>query len=98
MSDHTSGPWTVEYQTPENQMGRDIFVVAVRERDSWIAKIAGHGSATENAKLIAAAPEILDALRDLLAWANLDHSTNSKTVALRDKCEFAVKNAIGESK
>lgn len=46
-----------------------------------------------NAKLIAAAPELIDALRDLLAWANLDHSTNPQTVALRDKCEFAIKNA-----
>lgn len=91
---HSEGPWTIESETPENQMGRDIFIVPVKDRKSWICKMAGHGPVESDSKLIAAAPELLDALRDLLAWANLDRNTNPKNVSLREKCEFAIKNAL----
>ncbi len=62
-----------------------------------LAEVTGiKGRTRKNALLFAASPELLSSLKDLLAWANLDYSTNPATVALREKCEFAIKLATEE--
>lgn len=71
MSKHTPGPWEATYEPCE--MGNDWriecksdtgFVVGVvmyrHDADEWAA----------NAHLIAAAPDLLAALRDIVAWAD----------------------------
>lgn len=92
---HTPGPWVVESVEADNGMGNDLFIIPKGDSENWIARMAGHGPSKENADLIACAPELLCALQDLLAWANLDHSTHPKTIVLRDQCKLAIRNAKG---
>lgn len=63
---HTPGPWSVRHQPY-----RDGFKFAVCGEDFWPAAIfsdgrSNAGTAEANAALIAAAPEMLDALRGLV--------------------------------
>jgi hypothetical protein len=55
---HTPGPWRAAYITREE-------VLVVRSADSEVALVANDNDA--NARLIAAAPELLAALKNLLA-------------------------------
>lgn len=70
---HTPGPWKVE---GPNLNRKDSFVFSIYSgtevKPKWIADISfysDHGTPQEkaNAKLIAAAPELLEALQSLLA-------------------------------
>lgn len=74
---HTPGPWTAEVRiTGKNRNGRQWVVCAGPEakRYSPVAQVyqAWPSSKTEaDARLLAAAPELLEALRPLAAWAAL---------------------------
>lgn len=64
MSAHTPGPWTVDSNGPGHE------VVLARGGRHAIAAVQGpedHGENLANARLIAAAPELLIALRVLIA-------------------------------
>lgn len=67
---HTSGPWGVSrHATPESFPQFGVYAESVNGRD--LAHVVSHGTATSaetesNARLIAAAPEMLEALRGLL--------------------------------
>lgn len=60
---HTKGPWMVE---PHKDYDKFILVA---DKNSWIAKICNddtdYNEALANAKLISAAPELLEALIEL---------------------------------
>lgn len=62
---NTRGPWkAVEYQAG------DCWQIQYGGRGNWLAEVVIDGdevSAEADARLIAAAPELLDALQDLLA-------------------------------
>lgn len=72
MSAHTPGPWAI--LTPsEDWLGRPVhdWAVTVHEHDDWICTGPTwdqefHDESLANARLIAAAPEMLDALRDVI--------------------------------
>lgn len=72
-SKHTPGPWqlTPRYQDKVDVIhstkakvpgGASLTVARVTVRESWLAEQEA------NARLIAAAPELLQALRDVLGW------------------------------
>jgi hypothetical protein len=71
MTEHTPGPWTVE------EYGDDDCPALVIHRDSenrvcFMATPGSHGDPAKieaDAYLIAAAPDLLRALQDMLAWA-----------------------------
>ena len=76
MSNHTPGPW--EYHTAMNYIGFSVAplgilpTLAAVERCGDCMTISCFnfpGSIEANARLIAAAPELLDALTNLLDWA-----------------------------
>ena len=48
-----------------------------------------------NARLIAAAPDLLASLIDLLAWANISDDSHYKTLALRNAARAAIRQATG---
>lgn len=89
-SKHTPGPWTVVnciyVQSPD---GIDV-AVTVRHRKSFPWR--------ENARLIAAAPELLEALELLLKWSNPIVSEHAQCVefakATVAKAKLKVKNEI----
>lgn len=69
MSGHTPGPWEVEYVIDgafevRHVQSDDYFVVAARN-----SMPSRHAEFAANARLIAAAPELLDALKALLSRA-----------------------------
>ena len=68
MSKHTPGPWRVgEYKYKGIEISRDYsYPVRIAIVESWAADPkAAQQEAQANARLIAAAPELLEALRDI---------------------------------
>lgn len=59
---HTPGPWLADVATDENECV-ELFV----RRDGDAVAIAGDISSRANARLIAAAPDLLEALRYILS-------------------------------
>ena len=67
---HTPGPWTIRYRTNVFGIRRDVGHVGS------VAVCGGHDSnqvdcgpeSEANARLIAAAPDLLEALRDMWEW------------------------------
>ena len=69
---HTPGPWQID------DMGDSFDVITNSDHPlgpTWIAKvISGYDGDIENAKLIAAAPTLLEACSELLAEWDADHA------------------------
>jgi len=79
MSSHTPGPWKIEY----DELTEEWFVYWKR----GYASVGGFGN-LNNARLIAAAPEMLEALENIL---------NTGLPRNRYKAEKAVAKAKGET-
>jgi hypothetical protein len=58
MTQHTPGPWEIEYNDPDEE-----YWVTLPHYDAGPAKIVYH---IEDARLIAAAPDLLEALQHLM--------------------------------
>lgn len=85
---HTPGPWDMM------TAGGKQYVVG-NKGNHGVAQIHGvdETKIQANARLIAAAPELLAALEDLLAWANLSYSQNQQTIQVRDQARAAITKA-----
>lgn len=106
MKTHTPGPWAYDKDSNE------IFSCNEAHGCGWVALVKGNDSNGQplpgeerhgNARLIAAAPELLDALKSLFAdWVTLvgeDLKEQSDDVALLWKCcEAAIAKAEGAAK
>ena len=81
---HTAGEWhTKEGQIYPLTTGRTLALIPYFDSNN-----TEHEA---NAKLIAAAPELLEALKELLTWANIKDGSGSQY--LRDKCQQAINKA-----
>ncbi len=86
MSKHTRGPWTVD----ENEMmGRDIISVGSK------AIICTQVYSPDDARLIAAAPELLLALVEILS--QIDQGGSGGKVFSRDYCIKAARAAVSRA-
>ena len=65
MSKYTQGPWNVRRQNPSPTTGEWMIAGA---KPGYLAEVrdCGSGNVEANARLIAAAPELLEALQNLL--------------------------------
>lgn len=90
---HTPGPWTAERDLPHNRMprvhGGDRSLICEcgnmgTEQDQWEA----------NARLIAATPELLEALQDLLGAVDALMPSDGP---LKTKARSAITKARGEA-
>lgn len=93
---HTPGPWTVEKFTRENDWDR--MRARVTDGQDTIAQL--FDSAFEdrnhaNARLIAAAPELLEALEQILEIVNLKMPIGNKSIAYGNMVA-AIRKAKGE--
>lgn len=70
MNKHTSGQWVASPEENNNEWG----IVSDKWGIAICADAPGDGTAEANARLIAAAPELLDALCNLIYWVNPDGS------------------------
>lgn len=63
---HTPGPW----RFAQNQMGHITFIIAPADQNGAIGEIYGQDEgAMANARLIAAAPDLLGILKRMTEWA-----------------------------
>ncbi len=102
MSGHTPGPWAL--QMAEDCRGRQLdemvkWVVTANSHDLWVSTgptwDAEHDAeALANARLIAAAPELLEALRGLLNRAN-DELADPEDVVEISAARAAIARATG---
>mgnify|MGYP001260829464 CR=1 FL=1 len=99
MSKHTPGPWTVRRSMPED--GYDCWFISacpLPNREVDIGDVAGgypHEQKEANARLIAAAPELLAALSAMLTHMGMDEDEWNKPTY--DQARAAIAKATGEA-
>lgn len=98
MSKHTPGPWRVDAALDED--GNPLFVQVLTAQNYEVANTANgnFGDATElaNARLIAAAPEILEALRLCIAQLKADEPDFGLEGDAIYAAEMAIKKVEGK--
>jgi hypothetical protein len=91
---HTPSPWVHHKDSPT-----DVITAPYAPHAPSIATIDIGPSDREeiaaNARLIAAAPDLLAALQTLLMWPNYEAVTNPDYVAAKERAEAVVANATG---
>ena len=99
---HTPGPWFVERRWSNG--GEIIPRITCASDDDrgcgWIADLIGapylgHKSTLPNARLIAAAPDLLSALEQALQWIEVDESTHGRTFGAGNVAREAIAKATG---
>lgn len=91
MSQHTPGPWTYEaapYHAFFRVWTRDVHFQARKERRG-IADVFNE----EDARLIAAAPELLDACKRIVR----DYENEDITIGAIEDCQSAIRKAEGDA-
>ena len=99
---HTSGPWEIgRHATPESFPQFGIYAENGNARD--LAHVVSHGTATSaeteaNAHLIAAAPEMLEALQNVAEVMSGADYSHVKADMVRAICRRAIAKAEGGGK
>lgn len=88
MSEHTPGPWAIYVNAPS-----DVVIRKMSKDGYELCAIARVSSGYANAQLIAAAPELLEALSDCVAHM---HWTQPQGEAALKKAKAAIAKATGE--
>lgn len=93
---HTPGPWQTGALMTRVEVWPKGWKVPLTIADCHPEK--GYCSSEEhervaNARLIAAAPELLEALRDLLAWSGIPDNGSKDAVLLRNQARSAIARA-----
>ena len=90
---HTPGPWRVQRQNPSPTTGEWMISGA---NPGYLAEVrdCGSGDVQANARLIAAAPDLLDALKDALCALECC----GKDYPAASKAKAAIAKATGETK
>lgn len=95
MSKHSEGPWSIDWYTSRLDVfsADSVTLVATIQRSALLSNI--DDTAKANARLIAAAPELLEALQNLLDWAIEVHSPRSFRINFSgmDKARDAIAKA-----
>lgn len=91
---YTNGPWTVEEPilhqlwiveaNKDPHEWRDIAIICEGDEYGWPAEVA-----QANARLIAAAPDLLAALEDIYAMARIQSSGYARAISLRAQQDIA---------
>ena len=92
---HTPGPWAAKFYAPG-----DCYIITYGGGDNWLADVWTDGEpvkATADARLIAAAPDLLAALEALHA-CHRAFSGNDNWTMLDDEARALAENAIAKAK
>ena len=96
MSKHTSGPWAIYVNAPS-----DIVIRKMSKDGYELCSIARVSSGYANARLIAAAPELLEALKEahnaLELFASDESPSGQIAVAAVMQASAAIAKATGEN-
>lgn len=93
MSKHTKGPWKAVYMPEE---GGDHVIIAA-SGISVALSIGGTASEIPNARLIAAAPELLEALEDLITVTSILEPTCLGDEGAKDNAIYLARSAIAKA-
>ena len=95
MSKHTPGPWRIERQNPSPTTGEWMVSGA---KPGYLAEVRDCGSGDEqaNARLIAAAPDLLEALTALVGLARMRAAPLGDYVSALAVADAAIAKATGE--
>ena len=87
---HTPGPWRVERQNPSPTTGEWMIAGA---RPGYLAEVrdCGSGDVQANARLIAAAPDLLRATKNFVQWFACDRIGSLPTAEIEDALAAIVK-------
>jgi hypothetical protein len=98
MSKHTKGPWKASKRGAYTDY--DGNSVVILGDDMRVAVVHHHGdrSSTANARLIAAAPEMLEALERCLGYIERDETTHGRNFPEGNVARAAIAKARGETK
>ena len=99
---HTPGPWITRAGETNDKYGRTLGVVVDESNNDGVSKavcyVSPESDITDedvaNAKLIAAAPELLEALKELQAYANKTIG-NHGPIAMWSKVREAIAKTEG---
>lgn len=89
MSKHTPGPW----EPITDKHGEVVVYEAVTRANLDICKMGGNTNDGANARLIAAAPDLLEALKGLLAVAPSKAPAAGLIVGIEEKHKAAIAGA-----
>lgn len=104
MSEHTPGPWTIRFGL--NVMGKDVRYPS---QERLVANAGGHANNIwneqvtaeneANARLIAAAPDLLEALKEILAAGEsyVDSADEVKAMLRFGRANDAARAAIAKA-
>jgi hypothetical protein len=85
----TPGPWHIVTDSADRSVIKSTTQPekphSVIVADSWVKQA--------DARLIAAAPELLEALREILEWAQIPSDGSKTAVAIKVKAEAAISKA-----
>lgn len=100
MSVHTPGPWEVRIERGKHCIRpADVKQAGHTVGYAPLAKVEGDrrvGSQAENARLIAAAPDLLEALEELLSAPQLSGEVSFNLRLRIEKARAAIAKATGE--
>ena len=94
MTQHTPGPWRVAF-------GNRLEVHGPKDEIGWPASIVYNAGlctseeAQANARLIAAAPDMLAALQDIMAESSRDDDDHDVIATIQGVCRAAIAKAKG---
>ena len=99
MSKHTPGPWSVDGEVirGDEQSNGSVSVACILDGAYPYGRRAGK-SARANARLIAAAPELLEALNNLLSACDLPGDRDREIEQAIPHARAAIAKAKGETK
>lgn len=90
MSEHTPGPWNCSQESVDPEW----WIVTIKG-GLIVANVNAHHNQEANARLIAAAPDLLDALDDALGELQADSHRDGARCLLLTKIEAAIAKAKG---
>ena len=90
MSKHTPGPWGIYFNSQDDFVVRKMFDDGTESH-----AVARVHSGAANARLIAAAPDLLDALKCLVGWFDDDRMNGAEKQI--KKARAAIRKATGET-
>lgn len=92
MTKHTEGPWGIEDRGPVNGFEVHTEEWVVDDSGTEVREVIGHAWDGDNARLIAAAPDLLD-----VAIEARDALTDCREhLAIRRRLDAAIRQATGE--
>lgn len=100
MSAHTPGPWKAHFEEAYFVTGPDLGRVAMMMHLKGPHGMGGRRSGDEsaaNARLIAAAPRMFDALQRYLSWSDPVLCRDTELNAIREEMRAAVSEATGSA-